>query len=80
LGTELITIATFSSTPIAATIRGPEPRIISENIGAVDVCINVSNAELIPVGGAEIEVFVTNQGVDPATRKPQGNKSNETCN
>ncbi len=76
MGTELITIAT----PIAATIRGPEPGTISENIGTVDVCINVSNAEQIPVGGAEIEVFVTNQGVDPATRKPQGNKSNEICN
>ena len=37
----------------------------------MDVCVNVSNAEQIPVGGAEIEVSVTNQGVNPATRKPQ---------
>ena len=62
--------------PIPATIRGPAGSgIINENIGSVDVCIDVSNAEQIPVGGAEIEVFVTNQGVNPAIRKPQGNRT-----
>ena len=55
-----------------ATIRGPESSTISENIGSVDVCVNVSNAGQIPVGGAEIDVFVTNLGINPVTRKPQG--------
>lgn len=40
----------------------------------MDVCIDVLNAEQIPVGGAEIDVFVTNLGVNPATCKPQGNR------
>ena len=57
---------------MTATIRGPDPQTISEAIGSVDVCVNVTNAALIPDGGAEIQVFVVlNQGANPATRKSQ---------
>lgn len=42
---------------------------VSEGIGSVSVCVNVTNADSIPNGGVTIEVSTTTLGSNPATRK-----------
>ena len=53
----------------AASLSGPSG-LVSEGAGQVMVCVDVINANSIPSGGANIEVFISeNAGLNPATRK-----------
>ena len=60
-----------SNHSLAASLVGPSG-LVSEGDGEVRVCVTVINSNNIPIGGANIEVFVSeNAGVNPATRKQQ---------
>lgn len=54
---------TFLHTALLLSPPGP----VSEASGSVTVCVNVTNADSIPNGGATIEVFTAAVGLNQAT-------------